>query len=138
MLSTLIGNRTEPSPDKKTMLAAANRFLPGALRGVLQAVLEFTGFSQSVVSIDSLLWLCLTVCLYQGGWDIVVYDLHVWMWRIGVWVSFHLFVFASKVVSHYLSNVRIQTMSIPCQGWQHGGLDTGKQSLRSVLSFFLL
>lgn len=50
MLLILIGNRTEPSTDKKTMLTAAHRFLPGALRGVLQAVLEFTGFSQSVVS----------------------------------------------------------------------------------------
>lgn len=49
MLLILGGNRTEPSTDKKTMLAAAHRFLPGALRGVLQAVLEFTGFSQSVV-----------------------------------------------------------------------------------------
>lgn len=49
MLLILIGNRTEPSTDKKTMLAAAHRFLPGALRGVLQAVLEFMGFSQSVV-----------------------------------------------------------------------------------------
>lgn len=49
MLLILIGSRTEPSTDKKTMLAAAHRFLPGALRGVLQAVLEFMGFSQSVV-----------------------------------------------------------------------------------------
>lgn len=75
MLLILTGNRTEPSTDKKTMLAAAHRFLPGALRGVLLAVLEFTGFSQSVVlrivlTVSS--GLCLTVCFYQRGRQIVV------------------------------------------------------------------
>ena len=49
MLSIPTGDSTEPSADKKTMLTAAHRFLPGALRGGLQAVSEFTGFSQSVV-----------------------------------------------------------------------------------------
>lgn len=49
MLSILIGDETEPSTDEKTMLAATHGFLPGALRGVLQALSEFTGFSPSVV-----------------------------------------------------------------------------------------
>lgn len=76
MLSILIGNRTEPSADKKTMLAAAHRFLPGALKGVLQTVSEFMGFSQSVVlqivsTVSS--GLCLTACFYQRG----VYELNV-------------------------------------------------------------
>lgn len=48
-LLILIGNRTQPSADEKTMLAAAHRFLPGALKGVLQTVLEFMKFSQYVV-----------------------------------------------------------------------------------------
>lgn len=72
MLLIPIGNRTDLSTDKKTMLAAAHRFLPGALRGVLQAVLEFTGFSQSVVLRIVLMvssGLCLTVCFYQRGWQ---------------------------------------------------------------------
>lgn len=76
MLLILIGNRTEPSADKKTMLAAAHRFLPGALKGVLQTVSEFMGFSQSVVlqivlTVSS--GLCLTACFYQRG----VYELNV-------------------------------------------------------------
>lgn len=80
MLLILIGNRTEPSADKKTMLAAAHRFLPGALKGVLQTVLEFMGFSQSVVLQNVLTvssGLCLTACFYQRGWQIVVYELDV-------------------------------------------------------------
>lgn len=91
MLLILIGNRTEPSADKKTMLAAAHRFLPGALKGVLQTVSEFTGFSQSVVlqivSTGSS-GLCLTACFYQRGRQIVLYELDVCLcvcfWRLSL------------------------------------------------------
>lgn len=39
----IIGNRTEPSTDNKTMLEAAHRFLPGGLRGVLQGCIGVHG-----------------------------------------------------------------------------------------------
>lgn len=58
MLLIPIGNKTEPSAYKKTMLAAAHRFLPGALKGVLQTigvqgVLTISCFTDCI---DSLLW----------------------------------------------------------------------------------
>lgn len=80
MLLILIGNSTEPSTDKKTMLAAPHRFLPGALRGVLQAVLEFMGFSQSVVSwivLTASSGLGVTVCFYHSGWQIALCETSV-------------------------------------------------------------
>lgn len=70
ILLILIGSSTEPSAVKKTMLAATHRFLPGALKGVVQTVLEFMGFSQSVV-LQIVLTVSagrlLTACFYQRG-----------------------------------------------------------------------
>lgn len=54
---------------------AAHGFLPGALKGVLQTVSEFTGFSQSVVLQIVLTvspGLCLTACFHHKRWHIVV------------------------------------------------------------------
>lgn len=54
----------------------AHGFLPGALKGVLQTVSEFTGFSQSVVLQIVLTvspGLCLTACFHHKRWHIVVH-----------------------------------------------------------------
>lgn len=61
----------------QTTLAAAHGFLPGALKGVLQTVSEFTGFSQSVVLQIVLTvspGLCLTACFHHKRWHIVVHE----------------------------------------------------------------
>lgn len=61
----------------ETALAVAHGFLPGALKGVLQTVSEFTGFSQSVVLQIVLTvspGLFLTACFHHKRWHIVVHE----------------------------------------------------------------
>lgn len=61
----------------QTALAVAHGFLPGALKGVLQTVSEFTGFSQSVVLQIVLTvspGLFLTACFHHKRWHIVVHE----------------------------------------------------------------
>lgn len=102
-----IGNKAEPSAYKKTMLAAAHRFLPGALKAVLQTtgvqgVLTVSCFTDCI---DSLLWSLPNSLLLSKR----TVNCSVWAWCL------YVCVLMSRVVCIYVYSLLIQVFSHPKQ-----------------------